>query len=293
MPKLIANRYELEYDEFGSPHAPAILLIMGLGTQMIAWSEEFCGLLAAGGYRVIRFDNRDIGLSEKLDGIKRPNILKLLLADHFKRPIKVPYTLEDMSYDALGVLDALKINSAHVVGASMGGMIGQILTADFPERVLSFTSIMSSSGRRGLPRAQKEVIQHMLKRPDGKDQDAYIKHAVKTFQMIGSPGYPRPDKAWYKLIKGAMDRSTYPQGYQRHMAAVLGSGSRVEYLQRITTPTLVIHGNDDALVPVEHGIDTAKHIKDARLEIIEGMGHDLPPKLVPVLTDLLLDHFSA
>jgi len=292
MPKLIANQLELEYDSFGSPYAPAVLLIMGLGTQMIAWTEEFCNLIANAGYHVIRFDNRDIGLSEKLHDERRPNILKLLLANRFKKKIKLPYSLNDMADDALGVLDALHIQQAHIVGASMGGMIAQIMTAEYPNRVLSLTSIMSSSGQRGLPRPNPDVIKQMLQRPKTNDLDVQIEHSIKTFQMIGSPGYKRTKKAWYKLIQSMMARSTYPQGYQRHMAAVLGSGSRVHLLKKITAPTLIIHGKEDVLVPVEHGLNTAKYVQHATTKIIEGMGHDLPPKLVPHLTDLIIEHFN-
>ena len=225
--------------------------------------------------------------------MRRPNILKLLVADYFKVSIKVPYSLDDMCKDTLGLLDALHIDQAHIVGASMGGMIAQLLTGNFPERVLSLTSLMSTSGNKGLPRTNKDVVKQMLSRPDGSNREDYINHAVKTFQMIGSPAYPRPKKAWYKLIEMMLERSYYPQGFHRQVAAMLATGSRKALLNSINAPTLVIHGTEDPLIKVEHGIDTAKEIPGAKLELIEGMGHDLSPRLIPKLSDLIIEHINS
>ena len=295
MPQITANNIEIEYDEFGKPSDPAVLLIMGLGTQMISWSEPFCQALAAGGFRVIRFDNRDVGLSQKMEGLKSPSKLAFAAAHLFGYKPTAPYSLEDMASDAIELLKALGIKKAHIVGASMGGMIAQLIAADLPDNSLSLTSIMSSSGRRGLPNARKNVVQRMLmQRPNGNSKEAYINHAVDTFLMIGSPGdrLKRSRDEWYALIESSHARSVYTQGFFRQMAAIAANGSRVQKLKSISIPSLVIHGQDDPLVPVEHGIDTAKHIPYARLKLIEGMGHDLPPNFVPELVDMLHEHFS-
>ncbi len=285
-----ANGIRLAYDEFGDSSAPVILLIMGLGTQMIAWSEEFCQDLAARGYRVIRFDNRDIGLSQKMEGARVPGMLKLAVYSRFRLPVKVPYTLYDMARDAIGLLDALDIESAHLVGASMGGMIAQLMAANFPYRVLSLTSIMSTSGCRSLPSADRKVMLHMARRPAKGDPEALQQYALRTLRLLSSPGFQPSDEALLEKISASYKRSSYPAGYTRHMAAIMASGDRVALLKKITAPTLVIHGKDDPLVPVSGGIDTARHVRGAKLELIEGMGHDLPKPLLPRFAELISAH---
>ncbi len=285
-----ANGIEVAYDEFGDRADPSIVLIMGLGTQMIAWPEDFCRGLAARGFHVVRFDNRDIGLSTKFDDRRHPGIFMLILASTIGLPIRVPYTLKDMAGDAVGVLDALNIEAAHVVGASMGGMIAQLVAALHPERCLTLTSIMSSSGRRGLPRAKTHVTRHMLTRPASNQAEARVHHAMRTYELIGSPGYPPEPEQLKQKILASYQRSDYAEGFMRQFSAIAASGSRVRYLRRIAAPTLVLHGRDDPLVPVAHGIDTARWIRDARLEIIDGWGHDLPITLVPRFVQLIGDH---
>lgn len=290
---LKANGLRLAYDEFGEPDKPVILLIMGLGTQMIAWPEEFCQGLAARGYRVIRFDNRDIGLSQKMDGERAPHALKLAAYARLKRPLKVPYRLHDMAKDTIGLMDALDISAAHIVGASMGGMIAQLVAGHFPWRVLSLTSIMSTSGASGLPRVDPRISLHMVRRPTTGGPEALQEYAMRTWRLIGSPGYPPTDEALREKLARSYQRSYYPAGHTRQMAAIIASGDRVSVLKKIMAPTLVIHGKADPLVPVEGGIDTARHVRGARLELIEGMGHDLPQPLLAHFVELIGSHADA
>jgi pimeloyl-ACP methyl ester carboxylesterase len=284
-----ANGIRLAYEEFGSPSAPAILLIMGLGTQMISWPLSLCNGLAASGFRVIRFDNRDIGLSEKMENAHIPRAPRMLLRTTLGVPLKVSYTLDDMAEDSIGLMDALGLDQAHLVGASMGGMIGQIVTARHANRVLSFTSIMSSSGDPKLPGADRKVVRTMVKRSLGIEKPN-LENSMAFQRMIGSPGFPESDEELKSKILDSVDRSLHPEGYSRHLAAIMASGSRVKLLKTVTVPTLVIHGREDLLVPLECGIDTARHIPDARLEVIDGMGHNLPQALMPRLLELIAEH---
>jgi proline iminopeptidase len=291
MAQLSVNGLQIEYDTFGDAGAEPILLIMGLGTQMTAWSTDFCNALAAHDHYVVRFDNRDIGLSTKFNGAEAPSRLRYVMHHLFQTPLPAPYSLEDMADDAAGVLTALGLESVHVVGASMGGMIAQLLTVKYPQRVKTLTSIMSTSGDPALPRARPDVVRHVFtSRPNTGDRNAMLKHLTRSAQLISSPAYPRSDEQWRELITSSLERSFYPMGFVRQMAAIVADGSRVKRLQTIDKPTLVIHGSEDPLVPVECGIDTARHIKGARLEIIEGMGHDLPPQLVDQLTTMIAAH---
>jgi pimeloyl-ACP methyl ester carboxylesterase len=291
MAQLGVNGLQIEYDTFGDARADPMLLIMGLGTQMTAWSTDFCNALAAYDHYVIRFDNRDIGLSTKFDNTKAPSRLRYVMHHLFRTPLRAPYSLGDMADDAAGVLTALGLESAHIVGASMGGMIAQLLTVRHPQRVRTLTSIMSTSGDPALPRARPDVVKHVFtSRPNTGDKDAMLRHLTRSAQLISSPGFPRSDEEWRELISASLQRSFYPMGFVRQMAAIVADGSRVERLKTIDKPTLVIHGSEDPLVPVECGIDTAKHINGASLEIIEGMGHDLPPQLVDKLTAMIAAH---
>lgn len=285
-----ANGISLAYDEFGERSDPTILLVMGLGTQMIAWPEVFCEDLAARGYHVLRFDNRDVGLSQKFDGARNPNMAQVLLASMLGLPVRVPYGLEDMAEDAAGLLDALDIDAVHIVGASMGGMISQLFAAHYPQRCLSLTSIMSSSGRRGLRGARPRVSRQLLNRPTSGDPQVRMAHALKTQRLISSPAYPQSEAELKAKILTAVQRSNYTHGYFRQLAASIANGSRVRHLKRISAPTLVLHGRDDPLVPVSHGIDTARWVPNARLEVIDGWGHDLPKQLLPRFAELIDSH---
>lgn len=293
MPIVKANGLDIFYDEFGRKKDPAVLLIMGLATQMIAWPEALCRSIAAQGFRVIRFDNRDNGLSQKMEEFGRVSVRWIFARAVFGFPGGAPYSLEDMASDAIGVLDGLKIERAHIVGASMGGMIAQIVAAQYPERCLSLTSIMSSSGRYGLPGPTAAVREKLTaRRPPMPNRETAIAAGMELFRLIGSPAYPPGEQELYDRIAAFVDRSIYPAGFKRQLAAVLSNGSRVSLLRSISIPVLVMHGENDALVPVENGYDTHRNIAGSKLFTIPGWGHDLPKELVPTLVDVLLEHFG-
>ncbi len=279
------------YEEAGDRNAPTVLLIMGLGAQLTVWPEEFWRGLVTRGFRVIRYDNRDVGLSDKFDQAGTPDLAAVLGQLAAGETPAVPYRLDDMARDAIGLLDALAIRRAHVVGASMGGMIAQILAADHPDRVLSLTSIMSTSGRRDLPPGRPDVMQALLVRPnDPTDRAAVIAHMVRLVQLIGSPAHPRDEAEIRRRVVEDLDRCYYPPGVARHFAAVLASGSREKLLPRIRVPVLVVHGADDPLIPVAGGEDTAALIPGAALKIVPGMGHDITPTLAAGLVDAIAEH---
>ena len=293
MAQVQANGITIEYDEHGDKNAPPVLLVMGLGAQMTLWPQELVDALVERGFRVIRYDNRDIGLSHKMDGAKAPGIVKLMLLSRFGLKPKVPYSLADMAEDGIGLLDALGIRQAHIVGASMGGMIAQHMAFSHPERVLTLTSIMSTTGNRKLPAATKEAMSALTKRPESMDEDVLVEHGVKVATAIGSPGYRSdPDKV-RERSRALIKRSFYPQGMPRQFAAIIADGDRRERLQSVTAPTLVIHGEADPLVPLAGGEDTAAHIKGARLKTIPGMGHDLPLELVDEIAEAIAEHARA
>ncbi|KPK16645.1 MAG: hypothetical protein AMJ62_04680 [Myxococcales bacterium SG8_38] len=291
MAQLKANGLDIEYDTFGDPRGDPMLLIMGLGTQMVAWPPAFCDALAEAGHFVVRFDNRDVGLSTKLDGVKAPGALRFLLHRMFGLPLRAPYTLEDMAADAVGVLDALDIGAAHVVGASMGGMIAQIMAASHPVRVKTLTSIMASSGDPDLPGARPEIRKHLFSaRPKSNGREDLIAYVLESFRLLMSPEYPRTDEELRPLIDESLERSHYPEGFKRQLAAIVADGSRAERLSAVEAPTLVIHGKEDPLIPVDGGFRTALHIRGARLELIDGMGHDLPPSLLAPIASMITRH---
>jgi pimeloyl-ACP methyl ester carboxylesterase len=291
MPQIDANNLTLEYDVSGPENAPPILLIMGLGMQLIAWPDALVAQLVAKGFRVIRFDNRDIGLSTKFDHLGSPNIAVEAAKFMFGFPLKAPYYINDMAADTAALLDALGIERAHVVGASMGGMIAQNLAANFPSKVRSLTSIMSSTGRRSLPRptwkARSAIMSKPAKRGDIEGATARMK---SVFRTIGSPGFPEDEKTLHDFCARHVTRGYSPPSTARQLIAIAASGDRTQAVRRIVVPTLVIHGNDDPLVPVAHGIETAREIPGAKLSIINGMGHDLPMALLPRLAEEIAAH---
>jgi pimeloyl-ACP methyl ester carboxylesterase len=292
MPQVRANGLSFEYDTFGDPGAEPVLLIMGLGSQMIAWPVELCTAIADGGYHVIRFDNRDVGLSTKLEEAKPPGTLSFV-ASHLGFPMHAPYTLDDMALDAVGVCDALELGPAHVVGASMGGMIAQLIAVGHSGHVKTLTSIMSSSGDPDLPEPRREVTRQLTRRPPIDSREDRIAHLVASFGLLIGTGYPRSDEEIRALVVESLDRSDYPDGVARQAAAIIADGSRVERLREIQVPTLVIHGKDDPLIPPECGFSTALHIRGAKLELIDGMGHELPPPLLPAFAVMLVRHFGG
>jgi len=274
---------ELCYETFGDPADPAMLLIMGLGTQMVAWSDDFCEELVRRGYFVIRFDNRDVGRSTRFDHVPPPSRREILT----RRPKRLAYSLADMADDAAGLLDALGIEKAHVVGASMGGMVGQMLAARHPDRVLSFASIMSATGSRwsGQP-GMRVMPMFMLAPPDSKE--AYMDRIERLFAVVGSPGFETNTEELRELAAVSYDRGVSSEGLARQLGAILACGSRVKDLKRIKAPTVVIHGTKDRLVKPSGGKATARAIPGAKLVKIEGMGHDLPrgawPQLLEAIT---------
>lgn len=275
MAKVEANGIQIEYETFGEPDSPALLLIIGLGGQLIEWDENLCRRLAQNGRYVIRFDNRDAGLSTKINEAGVPNIMQIIEAMLKGETIDPPYALEDMAADAVGLLDALGIAKAHICGMSMGGMIAQTIALNYPERVLSLISIYSGTGDPGDPQPKPEAMQLMFA-PPPQEREAYIQFSMKLFNAFCGPGFPY-DQEWLRRhVAQSYDRSYCPQGALRQLAAILTQKNRKPALKLLSTPTLVIHGADDPLVRVECGRNTAAAIPGARLVVIDGMGHDLP-----------------
>ena len=294
MPTIQANGIDIYYEENGSANAPVILLVMGLGTQMIAWPDDFIQGLVASGYRVIHYDNRDIGLSRHMDGAPSGNLVWTALAARFGLPLKTAYTLQDMAADAVALLDALGISKAHIVGASMGGMIAQLIASTYPDHVLSLTSVMSTSGAPGLPGPAPEVRKRLMApRPSNPTRDQAIAMGAEALEQISFPDPARPPGAFEAAAARSFDRSYYPAGMKRQLLAIIADGSRVSRLKKISVPTLVIHGAADPLVPMAGSKDIARHVPGARLEIIDEMGHDLPPSQVPHMVGLIAEHARA
>jgi pimeloyl-ACP methyl ester carboxylesterase len=294
LPTVKVNELDIWYDTQGDPAHPPVLLIVGLGMQAVSWPDSFCQGLVARGLYVIRFDNRDNGLSTKLHHLGKPNTLLAVLKMALRMKLVAGYTLDDMAADAIGLLDALQIEKAHIVGASMGGMIAQIVAARYPQRTLSLTSIMSTSGRRGLPGPTKPARKVLFSAPpDPRNQAGVIDHYVNTMQVIGSPRYPTPRAVLHERISRTVERSLEPIATTRQLLAIGASGDRVALLKTITVPALVIHGTDDPLVPLACGRETAKLIPNAVMHEIDGMGHDLPDELNDGLAALIAEHCHA
>src|SRR3954454_1313357 len=271
---------ELCYETFGDAGNPAVLLIMGLGTQMIAWHEDFCAQLAERGFFVIRYDNRDVGRSTKFSSSPPPTPRELLT----RKIPRAPYTLDEMADDGAGLLDALGIDAAHVVGASMGGMIAQVLAARHPGRVLSLVSIMSTTANRWKGQPALRVSRFLLRKP-ATDREVQISRVMKLFKVVGSPGFERDEAELREMLELSFERGSDPAGMARQLGAIVVSGDRTAAVRRITAPTLVIHGTKDKMVRVSGGRATARAIPGARLMLIAGMGHDLPRGAWPQILD--------
>jgi len=285
MPQITANHLQIEYESFGAESAPAILLIMGLGAQLGRWNLELCDALVARGYRVIRFDNRDCGLSSKLDAAGVPDIGRALRRGE---PLTVPYTLADMAADCVGLLDALGIARAHIVGASMGGAIAQLVAALYPQRTLSLTSIMSTSSHPDLPPPTPAAAQALLAPlPATRDRERLIEDAIRRQLAVASPDFPSCPQRLRNLFAEEHERGFHPRGVSRQLAAFLASGDRRALLATIRAPTLVLHGADDPLIPVDCGRDVAAHIPGATMRVIEGMAHDFPLALTEVFAEAI------
>jgi len=275
MSRVTANGIQIEYETFGNPSGRPLLLIIGLGAQMIHWDDDLCRDLAARGHYVIRFDNRDAGLSTKFEEAGVPDLMETFGKIMRGEKIKPPYTLDDMANDAVGLLDALGIRKAHICGMSMGGMIAQTIVIRHPSRVLSLISIYSTTGSPQIPQPKPEVI-GLLIAPPPQEREAYIEHMLVVFKTIAGPGFPVDEKWTRKILAESYDRSFYPQGMVRQLVAILTQDNREPNLASVKAPTLVVHGTSDPLVPVEGGKNTAKAIPGAQLMLIERMGHDLP-----------------
>jgi pimeloyl-ACP methyl ester carboxylesterase len=285
-----ANAIDLEYEAIGPRDGKPMVLIMGLGMQLTAWPDAFCHGLARRGFRVIRFDNRDAGLSTRMPSIGWLATTALLAGATLRMPVRPPYGLSDMASDVLGLMDSLDIDRAHVVGASMGGMIAQIVAAEHPKRVRSLVSLMSTSGDPALPGPAPRVLQGLLRPRPLRDPEHGIPQTADFLRLIGSPGFPMDEAELRVKVKRAIRRSYRPDGWARQLIAVQSAGSRARALRRIRAPTLVMHGADDPLIPVAAGRHTAANIPGARLRIIPGWGHDLPDGLLPRLVAEIADH---
>ncbi|MDH3687137.1 MAG: alpha/beta fold hydrolase [Myxococcales bacterium] len=292
MPRVDAHGIQLEYDTFGDRSGRPLLLIMGLGGQMIMWDEGFCEALAADIHFVVRFDNRDIGLSTHFDEHGLPDLAELMIAFESGTPATSPYSLDDMADDTAGLLEALELESAHVCGASMGGMIAQTVAIRHPERVKSLVSIMSTTGEPGLPGPTAEAMQVLISPPPTNREEA-IERGVKTWSIIGSPGFPFDEARTRERAAAFFDRAHHPQGQVRQLAAIVAHGSRRPALRELSVPTLVIHGDSDPLVPIEGGRDTAAAVPGAEFLVIEGMAHDLPPGAWPTIVPAIARHTQA
>jgi pimeloyl-ACP methyl ester carboxylesterase len=287
MPLISSNSIELYYESFGSANNPTVLLIMGLGAQLTRWNIELCDLLVERGYRVIRFDNRDCGLSTLCEWMPLPN-----LGAAFKGfPLNsVPYTLDTMAADCIGLLDGLNISEAHIVGASMGAAIAQNIAAHYPERTLSLTSIMSSSGNPMLPPpTPAAAIALFAPLPSSRDRATIIADSIVRYVPLSSPGYPTKHADLEEMFGREFDRKFYPPGVARQLGSLMANGDRRPLLKRITCPTVVLHGKDDPLIQLPCGQDVANNISAAKLKIVDGMGHDFPVALTQVFADAICD----
>ena len=286
--KLKANGIQIELEDSGGEEKPVVLLIMGLGMQLIAWPDDFVRALVDAGFRVVRHDNRDIGLSQGFDEAGTGNLVWQSVRQRIGLPVRSVYTLQDMANDALGVLDALGVERAHVVGASMGGMIAQRVAASAPHRVASLISIMSSSGARNLPGPRPDVAAALMRRPRSRTEAALVAHSLGLVRLISSPAYQQDERAVADRIARGLRRAYRPAGVVRQMLAIGADSGREKVLATISAPTLVLHGDADPLVPIACGRDTAQRISGARFVPIPGMGHDLPPKVVEMLIEHII-----
>ncbi len=284
--QISANGVQLEVDDRGPRDGEPLVMIMGLGMQLVAWPEGLVDLLVERGFRVIRFDNRDIGLSQRFDHLGVPNLALNGLRFTLGLPVTSPYRLADLADDTAALIAALGLERAHVCGASMGGMVAQHLAVRHPQRVRSLTLMMTTSGARHLPQPTLKVRLALMSRPaDAHDIDSVVEHFVHLYGIIGSPGYPAPPQLLRERVAATVRRSYRPAATVRQLAAIMADGDRTPMLSRIAVPTQVIHGAADPLVPVGCGRDLAQHIPGAKLDVVDGMGHDLPQPLWPRFRD--------
>jgi pimeloyl-ACP methyl ester carboxylesterase len=283
-----ANGIEIVYDTCGDSGAPPLLLIMGLGGQLVAWDETLCRQLAAAGHWVIRFDNRDVGLSSHFDQAGTPNLVEMMSRMAQGKSLEAPYLLTDMAADAVGLLDALHVPKAHILGVSMGGMIAQTMAIHYPARVRTLTSVMSLADP-AQPLPTPEALKTLFNRPPAT-RKAYLDYQIEVWRVLGSPGFPLDEDVVRRRAALAYDRGLNPPGFARQLAAIWASGSRKAALKQVKIPLLVIHGKADPLVPVAGGMETAECIPGSKLVLIEGMGHELPVEIWPQLVNAVTEH---
>lgn len=284
---------DIFYEDHGDPSDETILLVMGLGAQLTLWPDELVEALVGHGFRVVRYDNRDIGLSQKMEGARAPSLPVQLLRKKIGWPAKVPYTLTDMAHDGIGLLDALGIEAAHVVGASMGGMIAQLMAVHHPQRLHTLTSIMSTTGNGKLPQAEKHAMNALIAPLKNMDEETLVAHGLNIARNIGSPGFPFDPERQRERVLRSIRRSVYPPGLPRQLAAIIDDGCRRTRLADVRVPTLVLHGEADPLVKLAAGEDTARAIPGARLSTIPGWGHDIPDQLVEWVASEIVTHARA
>ncbi len=288
MTRTKANGIEIEYETAGDKSDPALLLVMGLGAQLTIWPDAFFHGLATQGFFVIRYDNRDTGLSTDFGSWGVPNIADAFQKLMSGKKVDTPYLVKDMAADAIGLLDALGIDKAHMVGASMGGMIVQTVAALWPERTRSMVSIMSTSGRPGLPPGKPEALAMLTAQPEGPSREQRVKYGIKLRQTIAGAGYPPAEAELRAFVEKNVDRRWYPEGGARQYLSIIASGDRVEMLKKIKVPTLVLHGEDDPLLPVECGRDVARLVPAAEIQTYPGWGHDFPKGMIPTVIDRIV-----
>ncbi|WP_119352485.1 alpha/beta fold hydrolase [Azohydromonas sediminis] len=288
--RVVANGIGIEVDDAGPPDGEPLLLVMGLAMQLVAWPDELLDALRRRGFRPIRFDNRDIGLSQWFDALGVPSVAWAALRYGLRLPVRAPYSLADMAADTVGVLDALGLPRVHLCGASMGGMIAQHVAAAHPGRVKSLTLMMTTSGARGLPPPAPAVRRALLQRPRADDPAGALALMQQLLTLIASPAYPPQPQALRQRIAASIERAYHPAGATRQLLAVIADGDRSPLLRRIAAPTLVLHGRDDPLVRVAAAHDLVSKIAQAEIDVIPGWGHDLPPALMPRLADAIARH---
>ena len=295
MPTVAANGVPIEVEQHGPDTGETVLLVMGLAGQLVHWPRAFIDSLVASGRRVVTLDNRDVGLSHKFHEKRALSpVAVAALAPLLKTFRLAPYTLEDMAHDTVGVLDALGVARAHVVGVSMGGMIGQVMGANHGDRVQSLTAIMSNTNNPKLPRPDRAVLEALFKPvPKAKSRDELIERALRKWDIIGSPDGGHDPVEFRARVARAIDRCEYPAGVRRQIAAIVATGDLRRFARAVAAPTLVIHGSKDPLAPPAGGRDIAETVPGARFELIDGMGNDLPPKYLPKITELVLAHLAA
>lgn len=286
----VSPAIQLNYEDQGDKSAPVIILIMGLGAQMTVWPDALYIGLVEKGFRVIRFDNRDVGLSSQLNHLGTPSLLRTWVSKRLHTPSPIPYQLEDMAKDVVGLMKALKIKKAHLVGASMGGMIAKIIAAKHKKKVLSLTSLMSTSSYSTMARPKLSVLLQLANRPRKTNREAAIQYNIKLNRIIGSPRYPTDDQQLAEQATFNVNRAYHPAGFKRQLIAITQSGNKQNLLRKIKAPTLVIHGTDDPIIPFTSGQQTAEAIRKAKLKLVEGMGHDFPSQLMKKMTKWIAKH---